>query len=87
MNKKGKVILAVGALVSGVGVLLSEIKNRNRIAVVEQEMKELMALNEAMILLQDDCNEAIEERFEEVVDEIASVYMHLEALADERVDG
>ncbi|MGF3225968.1 hypothetical protein [Facklamia sp. P12932] len=82
MNKKKKIILLVTATVAGLGWLVNEIKKKNKIEKLEDEIREQKFSNEALMVYQHEKNKKMEERLDELVDEFASVYTHMEELAE-----
>ncbi|MGF3076185.1 hypothetical protein [Facklamia sp. P12955] len=82
MNKKKKIMLLVTATVTGLGWLVNEIKKKNKIEKLEDEIRELKYSSEALMVYQHEKNKRMEDRLDELVDEFASVYTHMEELAE-----
>lgn len=82
MNKKKKIILLGTATVTGLGWIVNEIRKKNKIEKLEDEIREQKFSNEALVVYQYDKNRKLEERLDELVDEFASVYTHMEVLAE-----
>lgn len=82
MNKKKKVMLLATVTITGLGWLVNEIKKKNKIEKLEDEVREQKFSNEALMVYQHEKNKSMEERLDELVDEFASVYTHMEELAE-----
>ncbi|MGF3113614.1 hypothetical protein [Facklamia sp. P9177] len=82
MNKKKKIMLLATAIVAGLGWIVNEIKKKNQIEKLEDEIRELKYSSEALMVYQHEKNKRMEDRLDELVDEFASVYTHMEELAE-----
>ena len=97
--KKEKLI--IGLALTGIGLLVSEIKNRKKLGMLTERlnntedfledleektwslnrsMKEIAKAHNSLIKMRIDDYEDFDERFYEIEDEIATIYIHLEEL-------
>ena len=97
--KKEKLI--IGLALTGIGLLVSEIKNKKKLGMLTQRlnntedfledleektwslnrsMKEIAKAHNSLIKMRIDDYEDFDERFYEIEDEIATIYIHLEEL-------
>ncbi len=75
-------MLLATATVTGLGWLVNEIKKKNKMEKLEDEIRELKYSSEALMVYQHEKNKRMEDRLDELVDEFASVYTHMEELAE-----
>ena len=97
--KKEKLI--IGLALTGIGLLVTEIKNRKKLGMLTERhnntedfledleektwslnrsMKEIAKAHNSLIKMRIDDYEDFDERFYEIEDEIATIYIHLEEL-------
>jgi len=84
VKKKNRIILSVGVLAGLAGTVFYEEKKRKRLDQIEQIVGGLLASQNAMLSYQEKVNQDVQDQFDQVVDEMGSVYDHLEALSESK---
>lgn len=78
--KKDKVVMGLGLLVGVTGIIVNEFKKKERLTRLEEAVSGLIFTQESMLTYQAEKNENFEDRLENLVEEIGSVYEHFEYL-------
>lgn len=77
MTKK-KVVVGLGLLAGVAGIVASEFKKKERLNRLEDALSGLVFTQESMLRYQAEKNEDYEDRLDDLVEEVGSVYEHFE---------
>ena len=81
MVNKRLVLVCIGTLAGLATSVVCEIKKRERLNRIEGAISGLIINQESMLRYQNAKNENFDDRLESLVDEVASVYEHMEVLS------
>ena len=82
MGNKKLVLVGIGTLAGLATSVVCEIKKRERLNRIEGAISGLIINQESMLRYQNAKNEDFDDRLESLVDEVASVYEHMEELSN-----
>lgn len=78
MTKKKLVVIGLGVVTVLTGLITCGIKKKDKINRIEEATSGLILTQESMLRFQEEKNEDFDERLDDLVDEVGSIYEHLE---------
>jgi len=78
MTKKKLVVIGLGALAGLTGLITFELKKKERFDKLEDIVSRLIFIQDSLLEYQTKKNEDFEDILDNLVDEVGSVYKHLE---------
>ncbi|HEW8074752.1 conjugal transfer protein [Gemella bergeri] len=86
MNKRKTVFIAV-AVGTGILAVMDRIRLHNKVEELEEKTEDIGRCHNDFYLMQQRYNKSIDERIENIQEEIGSVYEHFEELSKGKEDG
>ncbi|HEO7454956.1 TPA: conjugal transfer protein [Streptococcus agalactiae] len=86
MNKRKTVFIAV-AVGTGILAVMDRIRLHNKVEELEEKTEDIGRCHNDFCLMQQRYNKSIDERIENIQEEIGSVYEHFEELSKGKEDG
>lgn len=86
MNKRKTVFIAV-AVGTGILAVMDRIRLHNKVEELEEKTEDIGRCHNDFYLMQQRYNKSIDERIENIQEEIGSVYEHFEELSKGKKDG